>query len=92
MFYNRNDCQAVGGRLKVGGVRRQLRAMLGVVRTATVVYMVAVPCYWEMPLQIARHLIITVGSRWRWIADGGAEMQFKCRSLGCWLAKISIKK
>ena len=32
-----------------------------------------VPCYWGMQLQIARRLI-TVGSRWSWVAIGGAVL------------------
>ena len=31
------------------------------------------PCYWGMQLQIARRLI-TVASRWSWVASGGAVL------------------
>ena len=34
---------------------------------------VVVPCYWGMQLQIARRLI-TVASRWSWVAMGGAVL------------------
>ena len=32
-----------------------------------------VECYWGMQLQIARRLIL-VGSRWSWVASGGAVL------------------
>ena len=44
--------------------------LLGVVRTV-MSYMFASPCFCEMQLQIARHLI-PVGSRWHSVANGVA--------------------
>ena len=57
---------------------RYVRAMSAVVRIGTVVQSSCngkqcVEYYWGMQLQIARCLIM-VGSRWSWVADGGAVL------------------
>ena len=57
---------------------RYVRAMSAVVRIGTVVQSSrsgkqCVEYYWGMQLQIARRLIM-LGSRWSWVADGGAVL------------------
>ena len=74
------ETAAVGceGRSCGTAVAGYVRATLAVVRIGTVVQSSSngkqcVEYYWGMQLQIARRLIM-VGSRWSWVADGGAVL------------------
>ena len=40
------------------------------------------PCYWGMQLEIARRLVM-VGSRWQWVASGGAVLLGNATT-DCW--------